>query len=137
MRRYSRQLPLYAAIAFVASELPSGFTPILQLPPKSIELSGFVDITEAFDGVTSDTISVGTEAAPTGYLAATTAKAVDRLALTVAEGVNATKKTIGITRTTVGGAANAAGEGVLVFGYVQVGRHTENFGELDGGPVTA
>ena len=134
-KRYIRQMPLYAAIAFTFADTPSGtFVPMIEVPPKAIEVDGFVEVTTAFNGVTTDAVTVGSEADPDSHLASTSVKAVGRTALTGLEGPGSAKRTIGVTRTDTGGSATA-GAAILVLGYIEQGRKTENYGQLDGGPV--
>lgn len=135
-KRFERQTLLYAMIVFAYSDLPSGtFVPLIELPPGAVQVSGFVDVTTASNAGTSDVLDVGTSGTPNGYANDINFKAAARTALTIPAGRLSAKSTVGITRTAVGTAATA-GAGMIALGYLQEGRHTEQYGSLDGNPLT-
>ncbi|NUS38249.1 MAG: hypothetical protein HOQ02_04400 [Lysobacter sp.] len=126
MKTYPRQFSRWAVIPFSYTDLPTGvFVPLVKLPLGSYLVSGTVIKETASNAGTTDTVSAGTQAAPTGYVNASDFKTAGRTDFT---GLPASKSviasTIGLTRTVVGAAATQ-GAGVLLVQYVCPGVEDE------------
>jgi hypothetical protein len=127
----NRQTVLCAYQDFDLSDLEDGVAvKAIHLPAGSRILRGFLDISEAFDSTTSDTLSVGDEVADDvdKYLVATDVQSTGLTAFSL------TPLTVGqipsggtwVTLSwTSGGGTPAAGKGRLQIEYVVDGRQTE------------
>jgi len=125
-----RQSVLYAEQEFSFADLTSGTAePVIYLKPGTRVLRGFLDITEAFDSGTSDSLTVGDTLADDvdKYLGATDGQAAALTAFTappITDGVIGTGEALTVTWTGDGTAATA-GKGVVAIEYVEDGRQTE------------
>ena len=117
-----------AVIQFDHTDFKNGvFTPKLQLPNGSIITGGYLAIYEASDAGGTDTLAIGTAAAPTANLAATDAKTVATTPFTSL--VLANMAELGITRAAAG-TAPTKGKGVVVIDYIVVGKSDYIVGDL-------
>lgn len=118
-----------AVIQFDHTDFKNGvFTPKLQLPNGSIITGGYLAIYEASDAGGTDTLAIGTAAAPTANLAATDAKTVATTAFSSLLLANLAE--LGITRAVGAGAAPTKGKGVVVIDYIVVGKSDYIVGDL-------
>lgn len=122
-----RQSPRAAYIAIaVADFVAAGGVITLKAPPNSEITQGHINVTEAFDGVTTDTITVGDTADADRYLAATNLKVLGRTNVVPTGFVmgddSGSTQSLTLTRATTGGAANAVGEVRVYLEYAQLGR---------------
>lgn len=143
MKRYQRQTMLVAAIAFALADLTNNtFTPMIELPVGAVVDSAWTDIEVAFNDTGTEVLDIGTSSSANAYHNDLNLKAKAKTAFTTLPGGDhagsklAAKTTVGITRVAQNN-DGTAGEGLLVIQYFVVGRGGENFGTLDGGPVTS
>lgn len=125
-----RQTVLAAKREFTISDLAEGVaTPLIYLKPGTRILRGFLDITEAFDSTSTDTIDVGDTETPDPDRYTDSPISVHTTGLTAlnapkADAVIATAEAITITWES-GGGSPTAGAGVLYVEYVEDARTTE------------
>lgn len=123
-KKAGRQEVISAAVAFAVADMGAmngNDVAAIELPEGAVLLSGVVIIDTAFDGTTSDTLTVGDVADPDRYVAGVDAQA-EALTALVPTGLELTTPTdITIAITNVGGVATA-GAGRLIVEYVVNGR---------------
>lgn len=141
MKRFSRQTMLVAAIAFALADLENNtFVPMIELPNKAVVDSAFTLVTEAFNDSGTEVLDIGTSSSNNAYHNDLNLKSAAKTAFTTLPGTVAgsqldAKVTVGIKRVAQNN-DGTAGTGVLVIKYFVVGRGGENFGTLDGGPIS-
>jgi hypothetical protein len=128
---FGRQYPLTAVQKVTFEDLNDGTLAActIELPENAIILSGFLDVTVAFNSTTSDSFTLGYDGDADFYLTATDGQAVARtsiLAAGLAPVTVAAKVPMTIALTP--GTADTATTGVayVVVEYVVVGRANEN-----------
>lgn len=125
-----RQTVLAAKREFVLGDLTEGVaTPLIYLKPGTRILRGFLDITEAFDSTSTDTIDVGDTETPdpdryTANPISVHATGLTALTAPVADGVISTAEAITVTWES-GGGSPTAGAGLLYVEYIEDARVTE------------
>ena len=125
----SRQDTLVAIVPFTFADFAAHdgtLEDAIELPQNAIVVGGGIVIDTAFDGVTSDTITVGDAGAADRYAAGVNAQAAAYTALTPTGFKMLAQGNVGIGNTNVGGLATA-GAGRLILEYVVDGRahHTQ------------
>lgn len=128
MRTYGQDGDV-AIVEFDYHDFKAGvFVPVMKLPVGAYPVEAALVVTQASNAGTTDTLSVGTAAAPAVNLAATDVKTAGKTAfasLAVASGV-----TLGITRATTG-AAPTAGKGFIFIRYITPGIADYIMGDLN------
>ena len=119
-----RQWPVVATVDFVYADLLDGVesTGILKLPINSIVLSGVVNVTEAWNSTTTDTITVANGGA---VLAAGDLQATGQLALTPDGSKNLVETDVTLQWDQTGGDADTVGIGQLAVTYIIDGKANE------------
>jgi hypothetical protein len=105
----------------------------IDLPPGSELVSGHLNVTDAFDAATTDTIKVGDNANDARYLAASTVKATGRTVLVPTGFINTgDTHTLRVTRVASGTAATK-GTVRIYFQYAEIGKSDWTQGDQGAG----
>ena len=127
----ARQKICYAIVDFTQAELPTGVAvPVLDLPQGAVVMEVGVTIDTAFDSVTSDTIDIGDASSAARYKTDVNGQTANTYQAGTPTGFATTSSEpqIVLTNTAVG-TEGTAGAGRLIVGYLETGRHDENFGD--------
>ena len=117
-----------ATVNFDFASFPPNTQYVLSLPEDSLIFGGGLVITEAFDSAGTDTLSVGTSAAPARNLAATSLKAAAVTALTANTIANGDR--LLFTRALGAGAAPTKGKGFLYIAFMGPRINDFNVGDV-------